>query len=470
MSQSQLDSMLVNTRTEEVLSDTRLANGLIVIAVNKEDRQTITAGSMRAWIGDNATDRGIPSQVLYDDYESVVTIEGNQVYGMIFSYENSLILVASRNVSRLVSIVSIAVMSFGLILLLIVFYCFTVRGTYALQTAGVPAEPGNTEEAAAQTPVRIFLRNMLLTVFALSAVVYLVTRNNPSGLSYKIVRGQWTHTINVVTVTSLFMMISMIVMIYTILRITLNYFSRRLTPRGRTICQMINSASHYIGAIILTLFALSMFGVNTTTLLGGAGIIALMFTFGANSLISDVLAGLFVIFEGDIMVGDLVQIGNARGRVTDISMRTIRLMDEDTQEITVINNSRISDFINQTQCETRFFIDMKLSHDVGLVTGEKIVLETLARLPEKCPEIIGKPQYLGVAELPERNIRTGKIDGATLRVAVTCLEENKDFLPYKIKRELVWVANQLLNDDTKIGIEGCKIVESLDKTCMDKPR
>ena len=45
-------------------------------------------------------------------------------------------------------------------------------------------------------------------------------------------------------------------------------------------------------------------------------------------LISDVLAGLFVIFEGDIMVGDVVQIETTRGRVTDITMRTIKLMNE----------------------------------------------------------------------------------------------------------------------------------------------
>ena len=468
MSQSQLDSMLANTRTEEVLSDTRLANGLIVIAVNKEDRQTVTAGSMRAWIGDSATDRGIPSQVLYDGYESVVTIDGNQVYGMIFTYENSLILVASRNVSRFVSIAGIAVMSFILILLLIVFYFLAIRGTYALQAVGTPAVPGKTEENALQTPVRVFLRNMLLTVFALSAVIYLVTRNDPSSLAYKMVHGQWMHTINVVTVTTLFMMISMAVTVYTVLRIILNCFSRRMSPRGRTICQMINSVSHYIGTIILILFALSMFGVNTTTLLGGAGIIALMVTLGANSMISDVLAGMFVIFEGDIMVGDVVQIGNTRGRVTDISMRTIRLVDEETKEVTVINNSRISDLVKQTKDESRLFLDIKLGHDVGLVKGEKIVLETLAKLPEKCPEIIGKPKYIGVAELPARNAITGKIDGITLRVLVTCLEKNKELLPYKIKRELVWVANQLLNDDTEIGIEGCKIVEPLDKTDTDE--
>ena len=469
MSQSQPDSMLANTRTEEVLSDTRLANGLIVIAVNKEDRQTITAGSMRAWIGDNATDRNIPSQVLYDGYESVVTIDGNQVYGMIFSYENSLILVASRNVSRLVSIAGIAVTAAVLILLLIVFYFLAVRGTYALQAAGAPAEPRVTEKDGPQTPVRLFLRNMLLAVFALSAVIYLVTRNDPSGLAYKMVRGQWKHTFNVVTVTTLLMMISMTVTAYTVLRIILNCLSRRLSPRGKTICQMINSASHYIGTIILILFALSMFGVNTTTLLGGAGIIALMFTFGANSLISDVLAGLFVIFEGDIMVGDMVQIGNARGRITDISMRTIRLMDEDTQEITVINNSRISDIVNLTRYEPRFFVDIRLNHDVDLAKGEEIVLETLAKLPEKCPEIIGEPQYLGVVELPVRNAITGKIDGITLRVAVTCLEENQEFLPYKIKRELVWVANQLLNDDTQTGIEDSKIVVPLDKAEPRQP-
>ena len=461
VSQSQLDSMLENTRTEEVLSDTRLASGLIAIAVNKEDRQTITAGSMRAWIGDSATDRGIPSQVLYDGYESVVTMEGNQVYGMVFSCENNLILVASRNVSRFISVAGIAVLSFGLILLLILFYFLTVRGTYALQTAGAPAELRETKKDAPRAPVREFLRNMMLAVFILSAVIYLVSRSNPSGLAYKMVRGQWTHTFNVVTVTTLLMMISMTVTVYTVLRIILNYFSRRLSPRGRTICRMINSASHYIGAIVLILFALSMFGVNTTTLLGGAGIIALMVTFGANSMISDVLAGLFIIFEGDIMVGDTVQIGNTCGRVTDISMRNIRLMDEDTKEITVINNSRVSDFVNQTRSEFRIYVDIKLSHDVGLAKGEKIIMEALAKLPEKCPGVIGTPQYLGVTELPVRNAITGKIDGITLRVLVICLEEDKEFLPYKIKRELVWAANQLLNDDTKNGIEECKIVEPL---------
>ena len=75
------------------------------------------------------------------------------------------------------------------------------------------------------------------------------------------------------------------------------------------------------------------------------------------------------------------------------------------------------DLVKQTKDESRFFLDIKLGHDVGLVKGEKIVLETLAKLPEKCPEIIGKPKYIGVTELPVRNALTGQIDGITLRVS-----------------------------------------------------
>jgi len=76
-------------------------------------------------------------------------------------------------------------------------------------------------------------------------------------------------------------------------------------------------------------------------------------------------------------------------------------------------------------------------------------------------------EVAGSATLPNR---PGRIEGITLRVAVTCLEENREFLPYKIKRELVGTANRLLNDDTQTGIEGCKIVEPLNKAGTGETR
>lgn len=101
-----------------------------------------------------------------------------------------------------------------------------------------------------------------------------------------------------------------------------------------------------------------MFVVNTATLVGGVGATALIFTLGANSLIADVLAGIFIIFEGDFTVGDVVVIDGFRGIVTDIGMRTTKLMDDNTRDIRIINNSTIKTLTNQSRENSSVIIDM----------------------------------------------------------------------------------------------------------------
>lgn len=454
---AKLDAMLADTRTDEVLSDLHILDTLRVLAVDKADRHIIVAGSQPNWVGDSVEERGIPSTILFDGYEGVVVLEGDQMYCMVFTYGNSLILVASRDVSPIVFLEGIALLALGLLLLLAALYLLMIRGMYDLQAADARAGAVEKAEETMFPPVKAFMRNFMLSVFGLSVALFLITNGNTSSLTYNMVRGVWVRGINVVTVTSCLMAISGIVTFYTLLTIVLSHMSKYLRPKGKTICHLIDSGSHYVGAIFLTLYALSLFGVDTATLLGGAGVIALVFTLGANSLISDVLAGFFIIFEGDIMVGDVVEIGGFRGIVTDITMRTTKLMDDNTQDIKVINNSQIGDLINQSRKVSCIMIDIRISHDVGLVRGEQIVREALAMLPGRCPEIIGKPQYLGVMGLPERNDTTGKISSTVVRVSFECFEKDRENLTYKLHRELVWVAHMLLNDDSPIGIEGCKV-------------
>ena len=128
-----------------------------------------------------------------------------------------------------------------------------------------------------------------------------------------------------------------------------------MSPKGVTICRLIDSGFTYIGTIIIIIYALSMFGVNTATLIGGVGATALIFTLGANSLIADVLAGIFIIFEGDFTVGDVVVIDDFRGIVTDIGMRTTKLMDDNTRDIKIISNS-----IRTGKIRCQYFLSIKL--------------------------------------------------------------------------------------------------------------
>lgn len=89
--------------------------------------------------------------------------------------------------------------------------------------------------------------------------------------------------------------------------------------RGTTIANLINSTIKYLAFIIAIFLILSAWGVQTPTLLAGAGIIGLAISFGAQSLIEDIFSGLFIIFEKQYSVGDIIQIGDFRGTVKEIS-------------------------------------------------------------------------------------------------------------------------------------------------------
>ena len=78
-------------------------------------------------------------------------------------------------------------------------------------------------------------------------------------------------------------------------------------------------------------------GVDTTTLLASAGILSIAISFGAKELVSDILSGLFIIFEGEFRVGDIIKVGDWRGAVVEIGVRTTKVEDG-SQNIKVIRN------------------------------------------------------------------------------------------------------------------------------------
>ena len=84
---------------------------------------------------------------------------------------------------------------------------------------------------------------------------------------------------------------------------------------------LFRSIFKYLSSAVAIFLVLSAWGVDTPTLLIGAGIVGLAISFGAQSLIEDVIAGLFIIFEKQFKIGDVIQVGETRGYVIDIGIR-----------------------------------------------------------------------------------------------------------------------------------------------------
>ena len=84
------------------------------------------------------------------------------------------------------------------------------------------------------------------------------------------------------------------------------------SKRGATIVKLLNSFIKYLLAIIAIMLILNAWGVDTATLLAGAGILSLVIGLGAQSLIADIIAGMFIVFEGEFQVGSRTQAGTGR--------------------------------------------------------------------------------------------------------------------------------------------------------------
>ena len=99
--------------------------------------------------------------------------------------------------------------------------------------------------------------------------------------------------------------------------------------RAQTMMPLIRNVLFAAIFIIALIVALANMGMNVTPLLAGAGVIGLAIGFGAQSLVADLITGLFIIIEDSLAINDYVDVGGHLGTVEGLTIRTVRLRDID---------------------------------------------------------------------------------------------------------------------------------------------
>ncbi|WP_255467998.1 mechanosensitive ion channel family protein [Achromobacter sp. UMC71] len=103
----------------------------------------------------------------------------------------------------------------------------------------------------------------------------------------------------------------------------------RVNVRALTMLPLIRNVLFITIFVIASIVALANMGMNVTPLLAGAGVIGLAIGFGAQSLVADLITGLFIIIENSLTIDDYVDVGNHLGTVEGLTIRTVRLRDLD---------------------------------------------------------------------------------------------------------------------------------------------
>ena len=187
-----------------------------------------------------------------------------------------------------------------------------------------------------------------------------------------------------------------------IVKIVIDLLIRRFSKKS-TVWIIVRSIFKYGSVIVGVFLVLSAWGVQTPTLLAGAGILGLALSFGAQSLIEDVIAGLFIIFEKQFQVGDIIQAHSFRGKVTEIGVRTTTLVDVNG-DVLIINNSDLRQTINTSANLSPAICDISIAYGEDLERVEKVILNNIEELKSKIPDIVEGPFYRGVQSLSDSSV------------------------------------------------------------------
>lgn len=212
------------------------------------------------------------------------------------------------------------------------------------------------------------------------------------------------------------------------------------TGHGMTVYTLADSAIRYITVIVGLMWGLAIVGVNVTALLAGAGVVALIIGFGAESLIADVITGIFMLFEHQYEVGDIIVVGDFRGTVSRIGIRTTAITDTGGN-VKIINNSDIRNLINRSSASSVAICDLGVLYDGKAVRDAEVILgKAIPKLYEEHKELfINPPRYLGVQTLSLPD------NAAILRVVADVTEQN------------IFSVQRLMNRDLMMALEdgGC---------------
>lgn len=236
---------------------------------------------------------------------------------------------------------------------------------------------------------------------------------------------------------SLAAMVSLVYAIEKAVDILLGYI-KVASHRANTILTISRSLLKYAGALIMICWGLSILGVSVSTIAASVGIITLVVGFGAESLIADVITGVFMLFENQYNVGDIVEVNGFRGTVSDIGIRTTSITDAGGN-VKIFNNSNMKDILNRSDNLSRSVCDIQIPYEVDLEQFEQKIDDILEKIYTRHTDVMNaKPTYLGVQELAE--------SGVTLRFVAEVAESN------------IYGVQRILNRDLyiafhKVGVE-----------------
>ena len=171
----------------------------------------------------------------------------------------------------------------------------------------------------------------------------------------------------------------------------------------KTLVAVFKNVLKYVLYFITIVIVLDIFGVNTSSILATAGIGGLAISFGAQSLVKDIITGFFILFEDQYSVGDYITIGNYKGIVEEVGVRVTKIRDF-SGELHIIPNGNITVVTNMGRGPMRSRVDISIAYEEDIDRAIEVIDKVLDEIKKVNKNILEGPSVLGVTSLGDSGV------------------------------------------------------------------
>lgn len=203
-----------------------------------------------------------------------------------------------------------------------------------------------------------------------------------------------------------------------------------LERRVATVGRLAVRVAATVIAVIAALMVLGLFGIDIAPALAGLGVVGIAVGFGAQSLIRDWLAGIFIVVENQYSEGDVVRIAGVEGVVQDFSLRRTTLRDLDGT-VHSVPNGQIIVASNLTRLWVPLVVEVKLADRGDSARAGEVINRTgraMKAEPDWSPRLTDAPSVARVA--------ADAADGGVLQVAGQVKAEDREAAERELRRRI----------------------------------
>jgi moderate conductance mechanosensitive channel len=467
ISSSTLSNLLAQTEFSSKLDAIPVGNGGFLLAADGQTN-AVTYAADSKYVGQDVTAQGVTVAALVDGYLGYQTVNGAEcLVSTVYAQGNYIMVcVPTSHIGQGDLVNAIISALLGLILLIPCILQLAIQrkpgkasqpeGKGGASAAELDQPKGAIEVSTPtgtkttrsittrwsgtwdawqdRTPsgkLAVIMKGLLLIACVVLLLCVYVFKDEGSALAY-VVSLRWEKLPSIFSLTYIGVLILMAAVFVWVSGVVIKLVFKNANARLETVGRLFASFVRYAVWIAVLFYALSLIGVDSASLWASAGVVTLIVGLGAQTLIKDVIAGIFLVFEGEICVGDIVTVGGWTGTVQEIGIRTTKIEDG-SQNIKVFNNSSVSDVVNMTKKYSCATVDLTISYETPLEKFEALLKENLPSIAHRLPNIVSGPFYKGVVSVDSSQF--------VVRVTAQCAEADRGQLERDLTRQLLLICD-----------------------------